>query len=491
MVKSIDRCIDVLGLLGSNPDGWSLTDISRALKAPKSTVLMILRTLVDRNVLVLDRHSKTYKPGAAWSRYATATVSDPARSRRRPSARMTEQCFDGTPHASSATARSEELRAPRPGTTARAVVLAKARTLDLRRLPIPTLGPDDALLKVEACGICGSDYEMYDGDIPVGVPVVPGHEPLGLIAAIGDRAAARWGVAVGDRVAVRAAYGCGRCEACARFAGVECGNAGLATAYGFTDVARPPFLWGAYADYMYLSPFSVVHRMSRELPAEVAVMFNPLGAGLAWARTAPRTVPGDRVVILGCGQRGLCCIVGAREAGAGQIIVTGLGRDQHKLALARELGADVTIDVEREDVVARVQEATGGGAEVVVDTTPTAPQSVSQAVAMAARRGRVVLAGLKGRRAVAEPFVDDVINKELTLHGVLGVPYTDFARAIELLESRKYAVLERMHTHSFALEQAQQALLTLSGAIPGAAPIHIALVPDLLPDDAVGNADTA
>jgi threonine dehydrogenase-like Zn-dependent dehydrogenase len=367
--------------------------------------------------------------------------------------------------------------------SAQAAVLAKPRTLELREFPVLAIGPDEALLEIEACGICGTDYEQYEGDVPpheyyTPYPVIPGHEPLGIIAEIGDRARERWGVSVGDRVAVRSGYGCGRCEACVRYDPRACQTRG--GTYGFTDVRRAPALWGGYAEYMYLSPFSVVRKMDPSLPAEVAVMFNPLAAGLSWAWSVPRTKPDDRVVILGAGQRGLCSVVAAREAGAAQIVVTGLARDAHKLALARGLGADLAVDVEATDVVTAVRDATGGGAHVIVDTTPFAPQSLTHAVAMASRRGRIVLAGLKGRRPTPDLFADDIIYKELTVQGVLSMPYDDFERAVALIESRKYP-LEKLHTHSFPIEQAEQAILTLSGAITGMNAIHIAIAPGAPP----------
>src|SRR6185369_10398005 len=86
--------------------------------------------------------------------------------------------------------------------TTRAVVQTGPRALELRELPVPDVDADSAILRVEACGICGSDAEQYVGTIPVRYPLVPGHEPLGIIEAIGDRAAKRWRVDVGDRVAV-------------------------------------------------------------------------------------------------------------------------------------------------------------------------------------------------------------------------------------------------------------------------------------------------
>jgi threonine dehydrogenase-like Zn-dependent dehydrogenase len=361
----------------------------------------------------------------------------------------------------------------------RAVVLTKPKTLEQREFARPAIGRDDALLRIEACGICGSDYEQYEGAQPphedyTPYPVIPGHEPLGIIEEIGADARARWGVSEGDRVAVRSGYGCGTCEACRRWEPRACPKRG--GTYGYTDVNKPPHLWGGYAERMYLSPYTVVKKMNPALPAGVAVMFNPLAAGLSWAASIPVTSPRDRVVILGAGQRGLCCVIAARAAGARQVVITGLTRDADKLALARELGADAAIDVERHDVVASVREATGGGAEVVVDTTPYAPQSLGHAVAIAVRKGRIVVAGLKGMRPAKDFAVDDVIYKELTIRGVLSMPVDETFRAIDIIESGRYA-FDRMHTLSLPLEQAEDAIHALAGHIKGVNPIHLAIVP--------------
>jgi len=363
--------------------------------------------------------------------------------------------------------------------TVRAVVLTKPKTLEAREFARPTIGVDDALLRLEACGICGSDYEQYEGAQPqhedyTPYPVIPGHEPLGIIEEVGRHAQARWGVVEGDRVAVRSGYGCGTCEACRRWEPRACPKRG--GTYGYTDVGKAPHLWGGYAERMYLSPYSVMKKMDPTLPPGVAVMFNPLAAGLSWAGSIPGTGPRDRVVILGVGQRGLCCVIAARAAGAKQVVITGLGRDADKLALARELGADAAIDVEKHDVVASVRDATGGGAEVVVDTTPYAPQSLNHAVAIAVRKGRIVVAGLKGLRPAQDFAVDDVIYKELTIRGVLSMPVDETFRAIDIIESGRYP-FGKMHTTSVPLEQAEHAIHMLAGHVPGVNPIHLAIVP--------------
>src|SRR5437870_3863849 len=196
--------------------------------------------------------------------------------------------------------------------------------------------------------------------------------------------------------------------------------------HGYVPLTHPPGLWGAYADYMYLDPFSLVHPMRKDVPVTLAVMFNPLGAGFRWAVEIPDTGPGDTVLVLGPGQRGLACVIAARAAGADTIIVTGIARDGKKLALARELGADHTIDVEAEDVRARVRELTGGrGADVVIEVSANAPEPVGEALHYVAAGGRVVLAGGKGFEAVPG-FVSgggnagrDVVRPR---HGIDGAP---------------------------------------------------------------------
>jgi threonine dehydrogenase-like Zn-dependent dehydrogenase len=361
--------------------------------------------------------------------------------------------------------------------TSRVVVQTAPRRLELRELPVPDIDDDSGLLRVEACGICGSDAEQYAGVLPVRLPVVPGHEPLGIVERIGDRAAKRWGVDVGDRVAVETLIPCGHCPACIGGRYQVCRGRGGMFGHGYVPLAQPPGLWGAYADYMFLDPFSIVHRVRKDLPAALAVMFNPIGAGFRWAVEIPRTGPGDTVLVLGPGQRGLASVVAARAAGADVVIVTGLARDARKLALARELGADHVIDVEAEDARVRVRELTGGrGADVVVEVTANAPEPVAEALHYVATGGRIVLAGVKGLKAVPDFVSDLVVAKEITIQGAFGVTSRAYAAAIRLIESQRVP-LERMHTHDFRLEDAERAIRTLAGELPGDASIHSCLVP--------------
>ncbi|MCG8589628.1 MAG: zinc-binding dehydrogenase [Proteobacteria bacterium] len=358
--------------------------------------------------------------------------------------------------------------------TCLAMVQTGPGKLEPRDLPVPEVGDDDALLRVEACGICGSDHEQFAGVLPAPFPVIPGHEPLGIVEAIGDAAAARWGVDVGDRIAVETMLGCRACARCLQGDYHLCRSRRI---YSYIPLSEPPGLWGAYAEYLYVAPNAVVHKVDPTLPPELAVMFNPLGAGFRWAVEIPETKPGDTLVILGPGQRGLCSVLAAREAGAGTIIVTGLSADARKLALARDFGADFTIDVEREDPKRRIRELTDGvGADVVVEVSAYATAPVAGALDYVAAGGTVVLAGVKGMKPIPDFVSDKVVLKEIRVLGAMGVTWSAYASAVRLIESGRTPIA-KMHTHDFGLREAERAIRTLAREIPGEESIHSCLLP--------------
>jgi threonine dehydrogenase-like Zn-dependent dehydrogenase len=354
------------------------------------------------------------------------------------------------------------------------MVQTAVRKLEPRELPLPEIDDDSGLLRIEACGICGSDYEQFEGALRTPMPVIPGHEPLGRIEKIGERAGRRWGVDVGDRVAVETMLSCRFCPACLAGSYHLCRSRRI---YSYIPLAEPPGLWGAYAEFMYLAPNSIVHKVDPTLAPEIAVLFNPLGAGFRWAVEIPKTKPGDSVVILGPGQRGLASVIACREVGAGRIIVTGLAADARKLALAREFGADVTIDVENEDARERIREATDGrGADLVVDVSSYATAPVAEALDYVAPGGTIVLAGVKGWKEIPKFISDKIVLKEISIRGAIGVTSSGYTSAIRLLESRRIPV-EKMHTHEFALRDAELAIRTLAREVPGEESIHSCLFP--------------
>ena len=242
-----------------------------------------------------------------------------------------------------------------------AAVQVGARDIELQRLLVPDeLGDDEALLAIEATGMCGTDWDQYRGLLAgvVPFPAIPGHETIGRIVSCGDTASKRWGLAPGARVAVESTVPCGACPPSAAGQWLFCGQRLI---YGLTSVANEPGLSGGFAEYMVLRANSRVYPLPDHLTTEDAVFFNPLGAGFSdWGVRTAGTEPGDTIVIFGPGQRGLSCVVAARHAGAACIVVVGRHRSHWKLELARSLGATHTIDSETDSVTRAVRAATDG-----------------------------------------------------------------------------------------------------------------------------------
>jgi alcohol dehydrogenase len=325
----------------------------------------------------------------------------------------------------------------------RAAVLEAPRRLVVREVPLPDIGDDDGLLRVEACGLCGTDHEQYTGALPAGFAFVPGHETVGVVERVGARAAERWGVRPGDRVAVEVFLSCRRCPACRSGEYRRCREHGLAHMYGFRPVDLQPGLWGGYGEYQYLAPDSMLVPVPAGLDPVVATAFNPLGAGIRWGVTIPGTGPGDVVAVLGPGIRGLSVCAAAKDAGAAFVLVTGSGqRDAPRLELAKAFGCDLAVDVAASDPVDALRQATGGLADVVVDVTAKAPTALAQAISLARPGGTVVLAGTRGSTATPGFVPDLIVYKELRIVGALGVDAPAYHQALEVLASGRWPFAE-------------------------------------------------
>jgi len=363
--------------------------------------------------------------------------------------------------------------------TINAAVLVERQRIEMRELPAPTISEDDALLEVEGCGLCGTDVMQYDGEVPAPqYPIILGHEVVGRIAQIGQRAEQRWGLHEGDRVAVEPNLPCGNCRNCIRSLPMACLDTSIPgmRVYSQLPLSVPPGAWGGYADYMYLHGTSRLHKIADQVPLDTAILFNPLANGLQWAVKSAGMRVGDTAVVLGPGQRGLACVLALREAGASTVIVTGLTRDRHKLELAAKFGADHVIDIEAQDLIGTVADITGGmGVDIVVNTTSHAPRAVSDAIELARVGGTVVLAGSTGFQPVPDFIADRITVKQLRLQGVLSSDYDAFDQAVSLITSAKYP-LELMHTHSFPLDRSEEAILTLAGRV-GEGAICIGITP--------------
>ena len=361
------------------------------------------------------------------------------------------------------------------GEQVQALVLREPRTLAVESFARPQVGDDDALLRVEACGLCGTDHELWSGAMKKNLPLVPGHEAVGIIEAIGPVAAAKWGVAVGDRVGVAPRQACGACSICKSGDPRGC-ERHKGDTYGSINISVEPSLWGGYGEYQYLSPDSQLVRIPHHLDPTVAAMFNAVANGIRWGAVVPQTKSGDVVAVLGPGIRGLAAAIAAREAGAAFVMITGRGpRDAARLALAREFGVDLAVDVAQHDPVDALRRAAGSLANVVVDVTAMAPAAFVQALDLAADRATVCVAGIHGDAPVPDFHPDVIVLKELRILGTRGTDIPEFRAAVDLLASQRYPFAE-VPRRTAGLEGMSELLAVLAGERDEPAPPFAALL---------------
>ncbi len=364
---------------------------------------------------------------------------------------------------------------------ARVAVATEAYRTELRELPVPAVGPDDGLLQVEAAAVCGTDWEIY-GRRSRGAglgPLVLGHENVGRVVALGERAAGRWGVAVGDRVAVEEFLPCGGCGMCRRglyrlCPATDSRGGGPFLRYGSTPIAVEPGLYGGFAELMYLHPRAIVYPVGDAVAPELAALYVPVANGVNWVTQEGGLRLGDTLVVIGPGQHGLGCVLAAREAGAAAIAVVGTGADRHRLEVARALGATATFVAGDDDVPAGVRELTGGGADLVIDLAPGAVGTVAEAVALAGIRGTVGLAASKHGQPVSIPH-DLVVRRELRIIGLRGHDVRSVGPAIDLIRSGRHR-LDLLATHRFPLAGTADAL-TMAGERTDPTAIHVSVLP--------------
>jgi threonine dehydrogenase-like Zn-dependent dehydrogenase len=340
--------------------------------------------------------------------------------------------------------------------TSRAAVLFGRGELEIQEFPLPDVRDDDGLLRIEATGVCGTDVAAYDGNAPFyELPCVLGHELVGRVERIGEFAAQRWGVSQGDRVVVEEYLPCGTCRSCLAGAYQMC----WVKRYGGKSIHAAPALYGGYADYMYLHPQAIVHRADDTTPPELLQLYIPISNGLHWVQEVGGVRSGQTVVIIGPGPHGLGCVVGAREAGAGLIVLVGQEHDRTRLEVGRALGADHALSGSPEETIAAVAELTGGLlAECVVNAADSAGP-LELAFALAGDRSTIVQVGLAhgsgttGLDAIAEPL----LMRRITLRGVIGRPSSAVGPALRLIESGRYP-LEKLNTGTFTVPQTEAVL---------------------------------
>jgi len=251
-------------------------------------------------------------------------------------------------------------------TMMRAAVFEGRGTIRIREVPRPSPGLGEALIRVTLTTICGTDVHILKGEYPVREGLVVGHEPVGVVAALG---AGVTGYALGDRVIVGAITPCGQCRACLSGDASQCGGGGPGDQAGYRAIGGWRFgntIDGCQAEYVLVPNAQAnLAKIPDSLSDEEVVLCPDIMSTGFSAAERGRVRLGDAVAVFAQGPIGLCAAAGARLAGAALVI--GVDKVPRRLELARRMGADVVLNYEEQDVVAEIKKLTGGGVDVAIE----------------------------------------------------------------------------------------------------------------------------
>lgn len=362
--------------------------------------------------------------------------------------------------------------------------LAAVRTgpgqMEFREYPMPEIADDAALLKMEVAGICGTDVKLFRAP-PSNTPTIMGHENIGYIAKAGREFTRRKGMKEGDLVFVEHYVMCGRCEWCHQGQYRHCENTDWrknpdGIRYGYTSAERAPHLWGGFAQYVYLPWNAVIHKVPAGVTPELAGLVTPMANGVEWSLFDAGVGYNSVVLIQGPGQQGLSQTVICKQAGAALIIVTGTSKDAARLEVAKELGADYVIDVQKEDPLARIMEITGGrGVDISLDCTAGAGTiPILLGIEALKRKAGTIL--VQGEIKEFPNFpLEKMTVKAVTIKSARGHSYRACELALEQIASNRFD-LKKVTTHRFGLKDAALAIESVGGnGIPDV--IHASLMP--------------
>lgn len=331
-------------------------------------------------------------------------------------------------------------------------VVEGPESMHLREFPVPRPGEGDLLLEVERVSICGSDPHHFGGQrLNPTFPLILGHEVVGTVAAVGPGVADGW--VEGDRVVVEPYIPCRSCWYCQNSNYQLCENK---RCYGVNlSSAESPHLWGAYGQYLFVAAGSRLHRVDAQVLGDAACLTSVIGNGFRWVKTKGQVQWGETVAIIGAGAQGLATVVAAAVSGAGPIVVLGLEKDRRGFEVARELGADHTIAVDRDDAVDRLAEMTAGRMADVVVECSGAVGGIAMATDLLRPLGRCVVAGFPGAQEVSL-YSEKLVRKELTVKGGLGQAW-NVEDAMRLINSRRLPI-EKIITHRFPVTESVAAM---------------------------------
>ena len=363
-------------------------------------------------------------------------------------------------------------------------VLAAVRTgpskTEIREYPMPEIADDAALMKMEVAGICGTDVKLY-AHPPTKDAVIMGHENIGYIAKAGREFTRRKGFKEGDLVFVEHYVMCGKCEWCHLGQYRHCENTNWRTnpdaiRYGYTSAEKAPHLWGGFAQYVYLPWNAVLHHVPKGVSPELAGLVTPMANGVEWSLFEGGVGYNSVVLIQGPGQQGLSQTVICKQAGAALIIVTGTSKDAARLKVAKQLGADYVIDVQKEDPLQRIMEITGGkGVDVSLDCTAGAGTiPILLGIEALKRKGGTIV--VQGELKDFPNFpLEKFTVKFITMRSARGHSYKACELALAQLASKRFP-LDLVTTHKFALKDVDLAIRSVGNA--GVADvIHASLMP--------------
>jgi L-iditol 2-dehydrogenase len=308
----------------------------------------------------------------------------------------------------------------------KSLLLSEYNHLEIADMPLPVVGPDEVLVRVEACGICGSDVHGYDGSsgrrIP---PIVMGHEAAGTVAAVGAQVR---GYAEGDRVTFDSTVYCGRCSFCLsgdvnlcdnrQVIGVSCG-----------DYRRH----GAFAEFVVV-PERILYHLPATISFAQAAMLEAVSVALHAVRVSEAR-GGETALILGAGMIGLLTLQAARAAGCSPVLVADV--DATRLELAQQAGADRIINSSTENLLAEVHKHTGGRGVDLAFEAVGRNQTVAAAIDCTRKGGTVTLIG-NIQPEVTLPL-QKVVSRQIRLQGSCASA-GEYPQAIELIANGKIIV---------------------------------------------------
>ncbi len=331
----------------------------------------------------------------------------------------------------------------------RAVMCYGPQDYRLEQVAVPVAGPGEVLVRVLGAGICAGDVKCFAGaplfwgdEYRSGYcqpPVIPGHEFVGEVVALGEGAGEKYGLALGDLAISEQIVPCWECRFCKRGQYWMCD--GKHDVYGFRQRT-----FGAMAEYMRFPADAINHKVPLSIDPRHAVYIEPLACAIHAVQRGEIAF-GDTVVVSGCGPLGLGMVAAARLKNPGCLVAVDL--QPSRLEVARKCGADVLLNPREVDVVAAVKKLSGGyGCDVYIEASGH-PASVIQGLNMIRRLGTFVEFSVFGEPVTVDwTVIGD--TKELNIHGAHLGPYC-YPLAIDMLEKKQVPV-EEIVTHAFPLE---------------------------------------